>query len=575
LGRQASCADSVDSPPELSVIIAARLTEPALGACLAALFRQTYPAVRFEVVLVLMVGEARPAVAPIAATPYRLRVLRASGSTRGAALNLGADAATGHLCLFLGARTLADPALIAEHIQGHQEHADIIGAGSIHWCMPRDAEGFARQVGAEMRARQAGWARNPDPVSALACDCRNMSVPRAAFLAAGGFAEDLPGGLGAELAGRLQAQGYTCVYLPAAEVAQDVAKQTSVAGAAAQHTGSVAWALYQRHPALLPALGLGAFNSTSVRALLMRRLLLALHTPPRVLLALSRALGQAAWGAEWHRFVAAYCYWSGVRRVVANHDLWARLIRPPVILMYHAVGKPVERPARYRIPASRFARQMAWLHRRHYPVITLEEFARDRRAYRLPPARAVIVTFDDGYADNGALAQPILRRYGFPATIFLVSGAVGGTNQWDRDGELVGRPLLTWSDIQTLRAAGVSFGAHTRNHVPLTEVSPVEVTCEVAGSRADLEQALGSPACLFAYPHGRHDAGTQAAVAAAGFLGACCSYAGLNDPVVAQFALRRSEIRGTDSLLGFALLPWLGRARLLPRRLSWRRQCPA
>ncbi len=79
---------------------------------------------------------------------------------------------------------------------------------------------------------------------------------------------------------------------------------------------------------------------------------------------------------------------------------------------------------------------------------------------------------------------------------------------------------------------------------------------------------------MLAYPHGRENAAVRTAVARAGYLAACGSTAGLNDPAVSPYALRRSEIRGSDSMIGFALLPWLGRARLLPRRPLWRFPCP-
>jgi peptidoglycan/xylan/chitin deacetylase (PgdA/CDA1 family) len=278
------------------------------------------------------------------------------------------------------------------------------------------------------------------------------------------------------------------------------------------------------------------------------------------------------WGREWHRFLYSYFYWYGVRQAVNDRDVWLRLIRPPVILMYHAVGEHGEQPGRYLIPARRFARQMAWLRRRRYPVLPLEVLARYRAENRLPPARSMVLTFDDGYADNLTMAYPVLRQHEFPATIFLVSQAVGGVNGWDTAGELAGRPLLSWPDIEALQEGGITVGAHTRHHPALTEIPDDQLEGEVAGSRADLTRQLGRSVELFAYPHGRHDARVQTAVAGAGYLCACCSYAGLNDPSVPQFALRRSEIRGTDSLLGFALLPWLGRARWRPRDSNARRR---
>ena len=226
--------------------------------------------------------------------------------------------------------------------------------------------------------------------------------------------------------------------------------------------------------------------------------------------------------------------------------------------MYHAVGGPGEHPSRYVISRRRFARQMAWLKCRRYHVLSLEEFLRYRYEYRLPPARSVIITFDDGYADNRTLAYPILRRHGFPSTIFLVSAGVGGTNKWDSEGALAGRPLLSRSDIQEMVDGGICFGSHTRSHVALTAVSGIRVRDEVEGSRADLEQEFNRSIFAFAYPHGKYDAAVQAAVERAGFVAACSSNTGVNDPVVPNHALRRIEIRGTDSFLHLALALWLG-----------------
>jgi hypothetical protein len=79
-----------------------------------------------------------------------------------------------------------------------------------------------------------------------------------------------------------------------------------------------------------------------------------------------------------------------------------------------------------------------------------------------------------------------------------------------------------------------------------------------------LEEGLGRPVSTFAYPFGRLDEATTAAVGRAGFSAACCSRSGVNDPVVPNLLLRRLEIRGTDSLFRFALAVHRGRA--LPRR---------
>ena len=209
---------------------------------------------------------------------------------------------------------------------------------------------------------------------------------------------------------------------------------------------------------------------------------------------------------------------------------------------------------------------MAWLKRLRYHVLSLEDYLRYRAEDRLPPARSVVITADDGYVDNYAVAYPILRRYGFPATIFLVSGSVGDANRWDEPGLLRDRALMSWTEIQEMLRGGVTFGAHTRTHPMLTAVTPDRARAEIAGSRAELEQALGQPIQLFSYPHGKYDATARSIVEQVGYSGACSTRAGMNSPATSKFELRRTEVRGTDSLVRFALALWLGDDHLPPRR---------
>src|SRR5439155_1384889 len=79
-----------------------------------------------------------------------------------------------------------------------------------------------------------------------------------------------------------------------------------------------------------------------------------------------------------------------------------------------------------------------------------------RRGERLLPPRAIIITFDDGYRSNRTIALPLLRQYGFGATIFLVTAQLGKTNAWDRD-ELK-EPLLDAADIRSMQAEGRGGG---------------------------------------------------------------------------------------------------------------------
>jgi peptidoglycan/xylan/chitin deacetylase (PgdA/CDA1 family) len=231
------------------------------------------------------------------------------------------------------------------------------------------------------------------------------------------------------------------------------------------------------------------------------------------------------------------------------------------ILMYHAFGAPDEKPSRFIIPAQRFAQQMAWLKHRHYHVLSLSEFLAYQYEHRLPPAHSVVITIDDGYADVCRLAYPILQRYRFPATLFVVSDQVGTTNQWDQQGELGGRPLLDWTELKQLVREGVEIGAHTRTHPHLKTLLAEQAWGEINGSRADIERELATPVRAFAYPYGEYDQVSEAAVKRADYLGSCSVRPDLALAATSPHALPRIEIRGTDSLLDFILkLHWGARS---------------
>jgi peptidoglycan/xylan/chitin deacetylase (PgdA/CDA1 family) len=211
------------------------------------------------------------------------------------------------------------------------------------------------------------------------------------------------------------------------------------------------------------------------------------------------------------------------------------------------------------VPAQRFARQLAWLKFWRYTVISLDEYVTCRREFRLPPPRSVIITIDDGYADSFQLAWPILRRYGMPATIFLVSQSIGGANEWDRGRtvEQAGRPLLTRAQILEMHAAGIQFGVHTRTHRRLTELSPDEQRVEIVEARAELEQMLGFPFKVFSYPYGAVDA-TARALAAQAYDGAVGVRSRKNYASTPLAELCRVAINGHYHLSDFISSVWVG-----------------
>jgi peptidoglycan/xylan/chitin deacetylase (PgdA/CDA1 family) len=234
-----------------------------------------------------------------------------------------------------------------------------------------------------------------------------------------------------------------------------------------------------------------------------------------------------------------------------------------LILTYHRVCPEPDALVAGNAHAAGFARQMQVL-ARAFRVLPLTEAA-DRLEAGTLPARAVCITFDDGYADNAEVAAPILVRYGLPATFFIATGFLDGGRMWNDtiietvrtargsalelgalglgrvalDGaaaraaaleRLIGackylepaaraarveaiasvagvdppRGLMMRGDqVRALHAAGMEIGAHTVRHPILSAISAADGEAEIVASRDRLVELTGAPVRGFAYPNGK------------------------------------------------------------------------
>ena len=267
-------------------------------------------------------------------------------------------------------------------------------------------------------------------------------------------------------------------------------------------------ALFRCAPQTLSELPLGRFSDAGVRSLLLRRLLLRLPLLIRVFGITASGRGVRP-GGKAAGLLEEAIYWRTARSLLTA-DEWARLAHGPVILMYHALGAAGENAGRYITPRATFERQLRWLKSRGYHLFSLRQLIA-ARAEGLAPPRAVVLTFDDGYRDN---VDTLLAR-GAPATVFVVTSAVGAVNGWDAEGALRGRALFGWDEARDLARHGVEIGGHSRAHVPLSDAGSPLLEEEVRGSLGDLRRELGPGIFTFAYPHGRFDDRTMTAVASA------------------------------------------------------------
>jgi peptidoglycan/xylan/chitin deacetylase (PgdA/CDA1 family) len=269
-------------------------------------------------------------------------------------------------------------------------------------------------------------------------------------------------------------------------------------------------------------------------------------------------------------------------------------LRVPVLMFHHV--EPV--PAAELVPPPLYpdsylarrelARVLDTLAYHGHRTLTLADAAERCRTGRRLPRRAVVLTFDDGCRCFRDHALPELAARGMTATLFAVSGELGGTNRWDRPPGGTGErreDLLDAAALRAVAAAGVEVGAHGRHHLDLTACDAPALTAEVAGARAELAAALAAPVATFCYPYGRVDERARSAAAAAGYTAAAAihglSGARPGDPLALPRLAINTGISRFELLLKasgaypwWSRLPRLGLLRALRRGGAGLREAP-
>jgi peptidoglycan/xylan/chitin deacetylase (PgdA/CDA1 family) len=227
--------------------------------------------------------------------------------------------------------------------------------------------------------------------------------------------------------------------------------------------------------------------------------------------------------------------------------------RVPMILMYHGVADVAGDPNRLCVTPGRFAAQMAALRRlglRGVAVGTLVDAIRTGRQRGL-----VGISFDDGYLSVLEAAVPELKRRGFTASVFVISGRLGGTNEWD-SGPVW--PLMSAGQVGEVAAMGMEIGSHGATHVRLAGLDGGQLEAEISGSRTSLGELAGVPVRGFAYPYGSMDPAARRAVRYAGYDYACAVQTPLAD--LGLLALPRIYVGQRD-----------GGVRMAAKRIAYRR----
>jgi peptidoglycan/xylan/chitin deacetylase (PgdA/CDA1 family)/GT2 family glycosyltransferase len=550
---------SATAIPEIAVLIATHNRRERLRRCLDALAAQTLDPDRFEVVVADDgSGDGTATMVEQLAMPFRLRALALPKGGKSVAVNAALAASGARVCLFIDDDVIASPQLLDEHLAANLEQPMALCIGRLTQRAPESPDWFGHAHAAAWNERYDELAkREPDWAD---CYGANFSAPRQVLTEIGGFDTALSSIEDIQLGFRLVEASCVPVYRANAAALHDDEKSRDRILADIVDYGRFCAEFGDRRPEARPRL-LGWYRDTTPRELWLRQLLLAVRLPPALLAAPGRALPGDSRKRVWFGFVSRYGFWHGVRRAMTRRR-WRETTRGVPVLLYHAFTEARE-GGTYVAPKRSFARQMRLLAALGYKVISAEELARCLRQQRLPAERTAVITIDDGYADNYEVALPVLRRHGFPATIYLVAGRLGASNDWNSDGAAKDRPMLSREQIRTMqRDDDIRFGSHTQTHCSLPEMSDEVATREIEGSRTDLEKTLETPVTTFAYPYGNLDERILRLVGDSAYEGA---YASHEQTLVAlgddPRRLPRVEITGTESVLSFLRKLWFGGSR--------------
>jgi peptidoglycan/xylan/chitin deacetylase (PgdA/CDA1 family) len=238
--------------------------------------------------------------------------------------------------------------------------------------------------------------------------------------------------------------------------------------------------------------------------------------------------------------------------------------------MYHALTPARTKGfTRWTLAPALFEEHLAYLSAAGYQTVTAAGLARLLQAGpSARPGRYIALTFDDGYADFGDVALPLLAKYGMTGTLFVPTGHVGGRSAWmDCEGEGA-RPLLSWAALAEVAACGVEVGAHSHTHPALDRVTAGALRDEARAPRGLLEDRLGAPVESFAYPFGRYNRRVRDAVAGAGYRVAVTMNSWAATPASHPLEVPRlAVLAGLDAA---TLARQLAASRLAPRRAALR-----
>ena len=218
------------------------------------------------------------------------------------------------------------------------------------------------------------------------------------------------------------------------------------------------------------------------------------------------------------------------------------------ILAYHKISDQFEWGIN-NVPVRSFENQIKYLADNHFYTISLEQYLNGEFSVG-STKHPMIITFDDTDESVYYHAFPVLRAYGFTATLFVISNYVGKLNSWDANLGGIYSRHLGWEEILKLINEGWEIGSHTATHRDLLGLSDDDLKMELQFSKEIIRQNVQKPIRFLSYPFGRFDYRVCLAAQQLGYSGGCGLSVSQNG-ISAAFNIQRHGVYLIDTLFWF------------------------
>jgi len=203
------------------------------------------------------------------------------------------------------------------------------------------------------------------------------------------------------------------------------------------------------------------------------------------------------------------------------------------VVAFHGIEPSPE--GRYETSTGTFEFLLSTLKAYGYQTITFADLMNYIDKGKPLPAKPIIITSDDGYQSTYTYALPILKKYGYKMTVFLITSYMGNDentrrlNEFDFDAEGVPhRSMLIWPEVRAMSKYGIEFQSHTWSHGIITNIPIEQAERELAQSKYDIEVNVGKPCFIVAWSHGIFNGEVLSLLPKTGYRGAAAYDGGIN-----------------------------------------------